>query len=147
MTMPRVETPAVVWQFFNAKLGLHPSEDFRGVCHLRPDLVPGMPVGMEDVAVAVAYNGFVGRCCFMHTVITRPECVTRAVVREAFNYPFVVCNCEAIVALVDSGNEAALSFDKRLGFTEIARIPHAGPEGDLVILRMLRSECKWLRPH
>lgn len=147
MTMPRMEAPKQVWQYFHIKLGLHPSDDFRGVCHLRPDLVPGQPVGMDDVAVAVAYNGFVGRTCFMHTVIPRPECVTRAIVREAFNYPFVVCGCEAIVALVDSNNDAALRFDTRLGFKEVARIANAGPEADLVIMRMLRSECRWLRPH
>lgn len=147
MSLQRVTAPRSVWQYFHSKLGLHPSDDFRGVCHMRDGVEVGERANMDDVAVAVAYNGFVGRTCFMHTVIERPECVTRKVVREAFEYPFVVCGCEAVVALVDSLNEAALSFDKRLGFTEVARIKNAGPEADLVILRMYRSECRWLRPH
>jgi RimJ/RimL family protein N-acetyltransferase len=97
--------------------------------------------------VAVGYNGFVGRTCCMHVVVNKPEHMTRSIVREAFEYPFLRAGCEAVIGLVDSVNQAAIDFDKRLGFVEVARIAHAGLEGDLVILRMLRSECRWLRPH
>jgi len=134
-----------VFAYFNEKLGLHPSDDFRGVCHLSPHLPPDMPRAMDDVAVAVGYNGFIGRACCMHVVINRPEYFSRKILREAFEYPFLVAGCEAVIGLVDSVNQAAVDFDKRIGFVEVARIAHAGLEGDLVILRMLRSECRWLR--
>jgi hypothetical protein len=136
----------MVWEYFHRELGLHESDDFRGVLHV-PDEYQGMAARMEHVAVAVGYNAFIGKTCCMHTVIRRPEKVTRSVVREAFEFPFAVAGCVAVLALVDSTNEAALSFDKKLGFTEILRIPDGGLDGDLVVLQMLRSECRWLRPH
>lgn len=135
-----------VWQFFNARLGLHYSDDFRGVCHV-PDEFRGRVADMDHVAIAVGYNSFIGRTCCMHSVIQRPEAVTRRIVRETFEYPFIKCECTAVLALVDSTNEAALRFDTKLGFKEIARVPGGGTEGDLVVLQMLRTECRWLRQH
>jgi hypothetical protein len=135
-----------VWEFFHDRLGLHFSEDFRGVCHV-PDQYRNQVAQMDHVAVAVGYNSFVGRTCCMHTVIQRPEAVTRKMVRETFEYPFVTCNCNAVLALVDSTNGAALNFDLKLGFKEITRVPDGGTEGDLIVLQMLRSECRWLRSH
>lgn len=146
--MKQITDRTAVWQFFHERLGLHASEDFRGVCHfLDADAVPGTAATMDAVAVAVGYNAFIGRTCCMHSVIQKPEAVTRGMVRETFEYPFNVCDCTAVLALVDSTNEAALNFDTKLGFKEIARVPDGGREGDLVVLQMLRSECRWLRHH
>lgn len=136
----------LVHAFFHDRLGLHWSQDFRGVLHV-PDEYRCETAQMDSVAVAVGYNAFIGRTCCMHTVIQRPELVSPRIVRQAFEFPFVVCNCEAVLALVDSTNEAALSFDTKLGFEEIARIPNGGPDGDLIVLRMLRADCRWLKPH
>lgn len=146
MSLPAITAANTVWQYFHEKLGLHPSEDFRGVCHLAP-LPPGMPVHMDDVAVAVGYNAFIGRSCCMHVVVNKPEHLNRAMVRQAFEFPFITCGCEVVFGLVDSTNQAAIDFDKRLGFKESLRIAHAGIEGDLVLLTMTRAQCKWLRPH
>jgi hypothetical protein len=136
----------LVWEFFNDRLGIHHSNDFRGVIHV-PDECKDQPARMDDVGVAVGYNAFIGKTCCMHVVIQRPEMVTPRVVREAFEFPFLIAECVAVLALVDSTNEAALKFDTKLGFKEIHRIPGGGMEGDLVIMRMLRDECRWLRPH
>jgi hypothetical protein len=138
--------PELVHAFFSHRLGLHQSTDFRGVLYAadRPD---DSPVNYDDIAVAVGYNSFVGKTCCMHTVVQHPELLNRRMVIAAFRYPFTVCNCEAVLALVDSNNEAALSFDRRLGFKDIARIPNGGAEGDLIVLQMLRGECRWLRLH
>ena len=136
----------MVWEYFHRELGIHESDDFRGVLHVPSEYV-GQMAKPEHVAVAVGYNSFIGKTCCMHTVIRRPELVTRHVVREAFEFPFHIAGCVAVLALVDSTNEAALNFDTRLGFKEITRIPEGGLDGDLVVLQMLRSECRWLRPH
>ncbi len=133
-------------RYLNEQLGVHPSADFRGVLWV-PDEYRNMLSRPEHVAVAVGYNGFVGKTCCMHVVITRPELVTPRVVRRAFEYPFEKADCVAVIALVDSDNAAALRFDTRLGFREVDRIPGGGITGDLVVMRMLRSECRWLRPH
>lgn len=146
MSLPSITDPGAVWQYMHDKLGLHHSADFRGVCHLA-DVHEGEAVTMEHVAVAVGYNGFIGRTCCMHVVIAKPALFSRAILREAFEFPFLIANCEAVLALVDSTNEAALSLDKRLGFKEISSIPNGGLDGDLVLLRMLRTECRWLTKH
>ncbi len=144
--MMRIVDRDTTWQFFHDRLGLHHSEDWRGVLHV-PDEYLANRMNMDDVAVAVGYNAFIGRTCAMHSVIQRPELVTRGMVRETFEYPFIVCDCNAVLALVDSKNEAALNFDTKLGFKQIAVVPDGGTEGDLIVLQMLRSECRWLRKH
>ncbi|GAB3773752.1 hypothetical protein GCM10028796_46730 [Ramlibacter monticola] len=144
MSLVSITQREMVGQYFHEKLGLHPSDDFRGVCHVVPP-GPGELVTMDDVAVAVGYDQFIGRACCMHTVIAKPERMLRRLVHEAFEFPFVTCDCEAVIALVDSTNEAALRFDTKLGFHEIARIPHAGMDGDLVVLCMRREQCRWIR--
>jgi hypothetical protein len=136
----------LVNDFFRDRLGIEHSSDFRGVLHV-PDAYRGAPSSMDHVAIAVGYNGFVGKTCCMHVVIQKPEMMSPRIVREAFEFPFQVCGCVAVLGMVDSTNDAALTFDRRLGFKEIDRIAGAGLDGDLVILRMLRSECRWLRPH
>lgn len=136
----------LVWSFFHQRLGVHHSNDFRGVMHV-PQALAGKPPSMDDVAVAVGYNGFVGHTCCMHVVIQRPDLVSPRIVREAFEYPFIIAECVAVLALVDSTNEAALKFDTKLGFKEIDRIPHGGVDGDLVVMKMMRDECRWLRHH
>ena len=134
----------LVHSFFHRALGLHWSHDFRGVLYI-PDQYAGCIPDPMHVAVAVGYNAFIGRTCCLHSVITRPELVTRRMVEDTFVFPFVQCHCEAVLALVDSKNEPAMRFDTKLGFKQIATIPNGGPEGDLNVLQMLRSECRWLK--
>lgn len=143
----RSNDAALVWEFMHEKLALHRSQDFRGVLYI-PDEYRYQRGCFDHVAVAVGYNAFIGRTCCMHTVIQRPDLVAPSMVREAFEYPFVVCGCEAVLGLVDSANEPAMQLDRRLGFTELARIEHGGIDGDLVVLQMRRADCRWLRkPH
>jgi hypothetical protein len=136
----------LVHAFFNDRLGLHWSADFRGVVWV-PDEHAQTLMHPDHVAIAVGYNAFIGRTCCMHTVIQRPDLLTRRIVRDAFAYPFNVANCNAVLALVDSTNAAALDLDTRLGFVEVARIPNGGPDADLVVMQMTRDQCRWLRLH
>lgn len=135
-----------VQSFFADRLGLKWSDDFRGVLHV-PETFKNATASMDHVAIAVGYNGFIGRTCCMHVVIQQPEAMTPRIVREAFEFPFNVCGCEVVLGMVDSVNTQALDFDRRLGFEEIARIPNGGLEGDLIVFRMTRAECRWLRAH
>jgi hypothetical protein len=134
----------LVHRFFLSRLGLHWSDDFRGVLYV-PDRYRGRPADMDDVAVAWAYNAFIGRTCCVHCVVQKPESLTRRMISEGFEFPFVACHCEVLLGLVDSTNKAAMEFDTRLGFRHVATVPHGGVDGDLNILQMLRSECRWLK--
>lgn len=133
----------LVSDYFLAKLQLQPTADFRGVLHV-PSEYHDSVMSMDSVGIAVGYAGFIGRTCCMHSVITRPDLVTPRIVRETFEYPFITCGLECVLALVESTNGAALKFDKKLGFREIHRIPHGGMDDDLVVLQMLRGDCRWL---
>lgn len=135
-----------VWEFMHAKLALHNSADFRGALWV-PEEHASSAMSMDHVAVAVGYNAFIGRTCCMHVVIQAPERLTPRIVRESFRFPFELCNCNAVLGLVDSKNDAAMSFDLKLGFKQIATIPNGGIDGDLNVLQMLRGECRWLKPH
>lgn len=147
MKVFEVNDRALVWEYFHTKLGINNTADFRGVLHV-PVEYQGLTPSMDHVGVAICYAGFIGKTCCMHTVIPRPDLLTQRIVRESFEFPFLVCNLECVIALVDSTNAAALEFDRRLGFTEFHRIPNAGIDGDMVMLQMLRGDCRWLRkPH
>lgn len=133
--------------FMHEALGLHWSEDFRGVLHV-PTQYLGLVMKPHHVGVAIGFNAFVGRTCAMHLVVQRPECFTRAVIRGAFNYVFNVCGCEAALALVDAENDASRRLCERIGFRETARIPNGGPVADLIVMQLLRADCRWLpKPH
>jgi len=133
----------MVWEYFYAKLQLQHTADFRGVLHI-PEEYRAEPASMEHVGIAVGYAGFIGKTCCMHTVITRPDLVSPRIVRDTFAYPFITCGLECVLALVESTNGPALKFDKKLGFREVHRIPHGGMDDDLVVLEMLRADCRWL---
>ncbi len=132
-----------VYEFFRNRLGLSRTDDFRGALYV-PIEFQGQTADMDHVAIAVGYNNFNGNLCSMHTVIQKPEFMNRTIIREAFEFPFIRCARTHIIAPVDSTNEAALNFDKKLGFKEVYRFPEGGLDGDMVILTMSKEECRWL---
>jgi RimJ/RimL family protein N-acetyltransferase len=142
--MLETSDPGTVQAFFWDRLQIHNSQDFRGILYAPEN---SAPIFMDDVAVGISYNAFVGRTCSIHCVIQKKEFFTRRIIADAFAFPFVRCNCEAVIATIDSNNAPSLELVRRLGFKEIARVPNGGHEADLVILQMLRGECRWLRPH
>lgn len=133
-----------VMSFFHDRLGLHFSSDFRGILWI-PEEFAGKTCEMSDVAVAAGFNSFIGKTCCIHTVVQNPRLLTRQMISEAFNYAYNTCGVEVIFGLVDSENEAAVEFNKRLGFRETQRHMDAGIDGDLIIFAMRRSECRWLK--
>jgi hypothetical protein len=129
--------------FFRHTLGVRDSEDFRGVLHV-PTKNLGLVTAPDHVAVAIAYNSFVGNTCAMHVVIQQPQYLTRRIIRDAFDYAFNRAGLKAILGIVDASNARALRFDRWLGFKNFAVIPEGGVDGDLVVLKMTRADCKWL---
>lgn len=125
----------VLWAFINKRVGTPFSEDFRAI---------GAVIGGCLCAV-VAYNGFTGRTCFMHSAIDDPTAINRTFVKAIFAYPFLQCGRTHVLALVDSANLQALDINKRCGFREVLRLEGSGLEGqDLILLQMTRNECRWI---
>ena len=131
-------------EYFVKYLGLSVSEDIRGILWI-PEEHRGEQVSMDHVAVAVAFNGFMGHVCSMHTVISRPDLLSRHMIRESFDYIFNTCDVKFVFGPVDSTNKAAIEFDTRLGFKELYRIEGGGVDGDLIIFGMAKQDCRWIK--
>jgi L-amino acid N-acyltransferase YncA len=93
---------------------------------------------------AVAYDHFNGRSIAMHVAGEGANWLTREFLWFAFWYPFEQLKVKRITAMVAQSNAKALKLDLHLGFRVEARLKDAAPDGDLVILRMMKHECKWL---
>ncbi len=95
---------------------------------------------------AVIYDNYnPGGSIQMHIVITDPKLVTRQAISHIFEYPFYELGVKKVIGIVNSENEAALTFDLRLGFTVEAVISDAYDMGSMYILSMTREQCHWLR--
>lgn len=69
----------------------------------------------------------------------------RGFIEKAFDYPFNQLGVKRFVVRVEETNREAFELDKRLGFVEEGRLREASPDGnDIIILGMLRRECRWL---
>lgn len=61
-----------------------------------------------------------------------------------FDYAFRQLELNRVTGIVAASNIAALNFDKRVGFVEESRMKDAHPDGDLIILKMTKADCRWL---
>lgn len=116
----------------------------------RPGQYENSPIGIgirdgKGYLAGVVYEGYNGVNINMHVAAARANWMTRQYLYICFHYPFVQLACTRISAFVEDENEAALRFDKHLGFTEECRLERAYERGDIVVLRMFKEDCKWLR--
>lgn len=61
-----------------------------------------------------------------------------------FHYAFVVCGANMVIGLVSSGNDAAIRFNTHVGFKTVLNLEGAHPDGSLLLMTMLRRECRFL---
>ncbi len=71
--------------------------------------------------------------------------LTKQYLWTIFDYPFNQMKCDRITVCVGEGNFASLAFVLHLGFTLEARLSKAHPTGDLLVLRMFKRNCRWIR--
>ncbi len=141
--MIRESRHSLLAEFFKSRLALVATSSARGMMWT-PSEFRGQPMKMDDVAVAVLIDNFIGKTCCMHVVIQKPEYLSRSMIKETFGYIFNRCGVELVFGLVDSTNKEAIDFDLRLGFEEMMRVPNGGLDGDLVILGMKKNQCRWI---
>jgi len=88
---------------------------------------------------------FNGASCYMHVAAEGRNWLNRDFLWHCFHYVFEQMGARVAIGIVPSDNEAALRFDKHLGFIEQTRIPEGCPNGDLVILTITREQARqWL---
>jgi hypothetical protein len=132
-----VSTPReILWAWLNARIGTPWSSDFRALGLVKNDCL---------VAV-IGYNGFMGRACFMHSAIDDPSAIDRTFTRAVFEYPFIQCGLNTVLAPVPADNAKALKLDYAVGFKPFTTLENADAEGkDLLLLRMRKEECRWIK--
>ena len=70
---------------------------------------------------------------------------TRTYLWTIFDYPFSQLGCKRITVCVGEGNHASERFVRHLGFELEATLDSAHPSGDLLVFRMFRHDCRFLR--
>lgn len=99
-----------------------------------------------DLIAGVAYSDFNGVNILMH-VAAEPGArwMTREYLRVCFDYPFNQAKVARVTGLVGEGNKAAQKFDEHLGFELETTLSHAHPTGHLLVYRMWKGDCRFLR--
>jgi len=98
----------------------------------------------NEIRAVVVYCGFYGKSCMVHVGSVGSHWLTKSFLRAVFDYPFNKLKLKVIIGTVAGSNEKALKLDRHLGFKDVAFIPDAHDEGDLVILEMRPHFCKWV---
>lgn len=100
------------------------------------------------LVAGVVYNEYNHVNINMHVASVGRHWLSREFLWAAFDYPFNQLGVKRISAFVEDDNRAAIRFDEHLGFKHEARMvgayEHDGKVGDILLLKMLREDCRWL---
>jgi RimJ/RimL family protein N-acetyltransferase len=119
------------------RIGLTPTSAIQCIGRLSAD---GNLMGV------VGYDGYNGASVQMH-VAGDGNWISRQLLWAAFDYPFNTMKCNVVLGLIPSGNKTAIELNEHLGFQIDTVIPHAHPDGALVVMAMYRDGCRWLKAH
>ena len=97
-----------------------------------------------SLRAVVVYCNFQGKSCQTHICSTGQHWMSKRFLWAIFDYPFEKLKLKVILGVIAGNNEKSLKLSRHLGFKEIAKIPDAHKDGDLVIMTMKPEECKWL---
>ena len=97
----------------------------------------------DEIRAVVVYCGFYGKSCMIHVGSKGKHWATKDFLKKVFDYPFNTLKLKVIIGTVAGSNKKALKLDRHLGFKDVAFIPDAHDDGDLVILEMRPEYCKW----
>lgn len=105
-------------------------------------------IGLErdgEIVAAVVYDGFSAADCNMHIASDGTgRWLNKTLLLAAFGYPFTQLNLRRVTGLVPAKNKQAIAFDKHLGFRIEGYCHHALPDDDIVVMGMLRGDCKFI---
>src|SRR6478735_7184973 len=95
----------------------------------------------------VIYEAYTGKggSLLAHVASFRPNWLNRDMLYIMFDYPFKQLAVNQVFLQVASKNEASLRFAKSLGFKEYCVLEDVFPDDDMILLRMKRDECRFLK--
>jgi hypothetical protein len=91
-----------------------------------------------------SYTG-IGGSISSHFRCDDPCIITRKFYWMAFDYAFNIAQVNRITNLVNEHNIHSRAITSRLGFTEECTLEKYFPDGNAIIYRMFRQECRWLK--
>lgn len=104
-------------------------------------------IGMESdgkLIAGVVFNDYNGANICMHVASDLSRSwMNKEFLWFCFYYPFEQAKVKRITTVVAESNEAAIKFNRHIGFTEETRLKDAHPDGDLIVFRMFRDACRW----
>lgn len=106
----------------------------------------GQTIGWElygELKAGVLVEDWNGASCVLH-VAGQGKWATTGFLGIVFDYVFNQLNCNCAFGIVAGSNTECLEFAKHVGFEEVIRLERAHPDGDLVLLRMLKEACRWV---
>jgi RimJ/RimL family protein N-acetyltransferase len=119
-----------IQRWMHEKSGLPILEGFHGIARE----VDG------KIVAAFGFDWFQKTCCAMHLCLDSPTSMNRALLRKAFEVPFIQWNFDYLFVIIQVENARSLNMATRLGYRELAILPDA-----LWFGAMQRSECRWLK--
>lgn len=90
------------------------------------------------------YYDYTGKSISMHIAGFAPAWISRDLLWVTFDYAFVQLGCRYVFCQIRSSNTEAINTALRTGFVQETTIPDVFLDGDLIIYRMRRENCRWL---
>ena len=98
-----------------------------------------------ELRAVVLYDNFSACDCNIHIASDGTgNWLRRAFLVTCFMHPFAQWGLRRVTGLVPAKNTDALRFDLHLGFEQEGYLRHALPDDDLVLLGMLRENCRFI---
>jgi hypothetical protein len=107
-------------------------------------------IGIEKdgvLQVGIMYDGWTGvnGSVMMHSRCDNPKATSKKFYWMIFDYPFNQLKVRRCTVMVHIENHHAIEINKRLGFSYEATLKDYFPDGDAIIMKMTREECKWIK--
>lgn len=99
-----------------------------------------------EIQAVVVYNQYSTHNVCMHiAAVPGSRWMTKSYLFACFHYPFVKLGVSRVTGLVPARNQVALKFDLHLGFQMEGVMRNCLGDDDLVVLGMIKEECRWIR--
>jgi len=97
--------------------------------------------GVQAVCV---FDSFSVDACNVHFAIDNPFVIRAGFFTAVADHAYETCKRTRMFGLVPDNNQKAFDIDKKIGFTEIARVPHALSEGvGYIVMSLHKDDCRW----
>jgi len=93
----------------------------------------------------VIWDGFSECDCNIHVCSDESgHWLRRPLLIAAFSHPFLQWERRRVTSLIPENNTNAIRFNRHLGFKQEGICRNAAPDGNIILMGMLREECRFI---